>query len=47
MKPPVDYIKPEERVPRECDCIVASVLFGLAGSVAGWSACWLFIFIST
>jgi hypothetical protein len=43
MKPPVDYVKPEERVPRERDCILCAMLFGAAGTVFGWACAYLYL----
>ena len=41
MNQPKDYVDRSERVPEECDCIAAAIVFGAAGFVVGWLAMFL------
>ena len=43
MNQPKDYVDRSERVPEECDCIAAALVFGAAGFIAGLAFMWLYM----
>ena len=45
-KQPMDYVPRAERIPEDrCDCIVAALLFAVAGLITGWLSCYLYMTI--
>ena len=47
MREPIDYVKSDERVPRgerrPESCLVCAYIFAVAGMMAGWGMCWLWM----
>ena len=51
MREPIDYVKSDERVPRgerrpdDSMYLIGLFIFGLAGVLVGWMACYLWMTI--